>query len=253
MVMRTLATLHRWWGVAFCLLFAMWFASGLVMHFAPYPARSERPPLLGIDTSGAETIDYDQWTVSGDFDSDRPLMRIAPQDDAGTEIYISAASGRIVLTTTRNQRLLNYVGSIPHWLYVTELRRHPRVWADLMRWLSLLATVGAALGVLLGIVRLRAGPLFRGVQRWHHVGGLIVAPFLLSWVFSGFLSMDDGLLPHAEILFRTLHRLDFPPLSAHPRLRAAAIVALCLFGFAFSLTGATLAWRRVTNAASAAE
>ena len=26
--MRVLATLHRWWGVAFCLLFAMWFASG---------------------------------------------------------------------------------------------------------------------------------------------------------------------------------------------------------------------------------
>ena len=30
--------LHRWLGVAFCLLFAMWFASGIVMHFVPYPS-----------------------------------------------------------------------------------------------------------------------------------------------------------------------------------------------------------------------
>ena len=37
--MRILATLHRWWGVAFCLLFAMWFASGIVMHFVPFPAQ----------------------------------------------------------------------------------------------------------------------------------------------------------------------------------------------------------------------
>ena len=38
--MRVLTWLHRWWGVLFCLLFAMWFGSGIVMHFVPFPARS---------------------------------------------------------------------------------------------------------------------------------------------------------------------------------------------------------------------
>jgi hypothetical protein len=38
--MRILAGLHRWWSIAFCLLFAMWFASGIVMHFVPFPART---------------------------------------------------------------------------------------------------------------------------------------------------------------------------------------------------------------------
>jgi len=37
--MRLLTWLHRWWGVLFALLFAMWFASGIVMHFVPFPAR----------------------------------------------------------------------------------------------------------------------------------------------------------------------------------------------------------------------
>jgi hypothetical protein len=245
MVMRLIATLHRWWGVAFCLLFAMWFVSGIVMHFVPFPARREAPPPSGLDASHtvATTIDHDQWTVGGDFDSDRPLTRMALNDEAGTEVYVSARSGKVVLTTTRNQRLLNYAGSIAHWLYPTALRHHKRVWSALMWWLSLLATAGAALGVFLGLIRLGTGPAYKGLQRWHHIGGLVLAPFILSWIFSGFLSMDESLLPHGEQLFRVLHTLDFPPLTSRPWLRTSAIVALCVCGLVFSLTGVMLAWR----------
>jgi hypothetical protein len=248
--MRALAALHRWWGVAFCLLFAMWFASGIVMHFVPFPARSEAPVPSGIEgpRMAAERIDYDQWTVAGEFDPDRPLERIALNDAAGTELYVSSTSGQIVLTTTRNARLLNYAGSIAHWLYPTELRHHKRAWSVLLWWLSLLATIGAAIGVILGLVRLGTGPAYRGLQRWHHGVGLMVAPFLLSWIFSGFLSMDDGrLFSGGDELFRALHKLDFPPLVAHQWLRSSLIVVLCLCGLAFSLTGVVLAWRRVTN------
>ncbi len=301
--MRLLATLHRWWGVAFCLLFATWFASGIVMHFAPFPARSERSATHEIDASpaSAELIDYDQWTVAGDFDSDRPLFRYALNDKPGTEIYISSRSGKVVLTTTRNVRLLNYVGSIAHWLYLTELRHHRHGWSALMWWLSLIATIGAALGAIIGLVRIRIGlngrprrdcapspalagegwgggastnasasgdipppdalrastsPAsgrgeakalgYQGLQRGHHISGLIFAPFVLSWIFSGFLSMDDGrLFSHSDALFRALHKLDFEPLTSHPWLRTGVIVSLCLCGFAFSLTGVVLAWRRV--------
>ena len=87
---------------------------------------------------------------------------------------------------------------------------------------------------------------YQGLQRWHHISGLIFAPFLLAWIFSGFLSMDDGtLFAHSDALFRALHKLDFPPLASHPWLRTGVIVALCLCGLAFSLTGVVLAWRRV--------
>jgi len=117
-----------------------------------------------------------------------------------------------------------------------------------MWWLSLLATMGAAVGVIIGLVRLGSGPAFQGLQRWHHVSGLIFAPFLLAWIFSGFLSMDDGtLFAHSDALFRALHRLDFEPLSSHPWLRTSAIVGLCLCGLAFSLTGVVLASRRLSS------
>jgi hypothetical protein len=246
--MRILATLHRWWGVAFCLLFAMWFASGIVMHFAPFPVRSERPLTREIDAAraGAELIEYDQWTVAGDYDDDRPLFRYALDDAAGTEIYVSSRSGKVVLTTTRNVRLANYAGSIAHWIYPTELRHHRTLWSRLMWWLSLLGAMGAAAGVIIGLLRLGKEPAYRGLQRWHHISGLIVAPFLLAWIFSGFLSMDDGtLFAHSDTLFRALHKFDFPPLASRPWLRTGAIVAPCLCGFAFSVTSVVLAWRRI--------
>lgn len=218
------------------------------MHFVSFPARSEGPlPPSVTMRAAAETIDYDQWTVAGDFDSDRPLTRIELNDDAGTEIYVSARSGKVVLTTTRKERLLNYFGSVAHWLYPAELRHHKDVWIALMWWLSLLAMLGAMLGVLVGLIRLGIARAYRGLQRWHHICGLILAPFILSWIFSGFLSMDASLLPHGDELFRALHRLDFPPLRSHPWLRTGAIIALCSSGLAFSLTGVMLAWRRVTH------
>ena len=244
--MRVLATLHRWWGVAFCLLFAMWFASGIVMHFVPFPERHEVQATPEIDAARgrAERIDYDQWTVSGEFDRDRPLDRIALNDEAGTEVYLSSVTGAVVLSTTRKVRVANYFGSIPHWIYPTPLRHHMDVWLALLWWLSLLGTVGAAIGVVIGTVKLgvaardRTWP-YQGLQAWHHALGVVCAPFVLMWIFSGFLSLGS----HWPL--KSLHTLDFAPLDAHPVLRTGVIVGLCLCGLGFSLTGVVLAWRRV--------
>ncbi len=46
--MKALVVLHRWLGVGFCLLFAMWFASGIVMHFVPFPSLTETERFAGL-------------------------------------------------------------------------------------------------------------------------------------------------------------------------------------------------------------
>jgi hypothetical protein len=276
--MRILAALHRWWGIAFCLLFAMWFASGIVMHFVPFPARIEtgrtggsivtasgevhseqdalhiattyaREGRLDASHPSAELIDYDQWTVAGEFDSDRPLYRVALADDAGTDLYVSSATGNVVLLTTKNVRFANYLGSIAHWVYPTFLRHEHQLWTALMWWLSLVATIGVSLGAMIGFIRLRTGVTYQGLQRWHHLFGLIIAPFIVCWIFSGFLSIDGGRLFGSvalpDGLFRAMHTFDFPPLATRPWLRTSLMVGLCLCGLAFSITGVTLAFRRM--------
>src|SRR5207237_1947535 len=47
-MLRALILLHRWLGISFCLLFAMWFATGMVMHFVPFPALTEAERIDGL-------------------------------------------------------------------------------------------------------------------------------------------------------------------------------------------------------------
>ena len=279
--MRRLVALHRWWGVAFCLLFSAWFASGLVMHFVPFPARNadrgsgavhsaDAARVIaaafarahGIDAGAAvvERVARDQWTVGGDYDGDRPLYRVALNDAAGTVLHVSSRTGAVVLVTTFRTRALNYFGAVTHWIYPTVLRQHRAPWRAVVWSLSLVATLGAALGVVVGAVRLiricrDLAPPHRGLRAWHHYAGLVCAPFILAFAFSGWLSMDDGLLfppgstARAE-LFAALHTLRFGPLASSPGLRTIVIVVLCLGGLAFSLTGVIMAWRHVAGASS---
>jgi hypothetical protein len=275
--MRILILLHRWWGVAFCLLFAMWFASGIVMHFVPFPARSNAVTITGrveahteeaarnvaasyarshgleVLHASAERVDYDQWTVSGDYDSDRPLIRVALNDTAGTVLYVSSTGGDIVLVTTQRIRMFNYFGSIAHWIYPAALRHQAEVWRAFVWWLSLIGTIGVGLGVVIGMARLgtaigKKTPAYQGLQLWqHHTLGLVFAPFISAWIFSGFLSLAE------DWPLRSFHTLDFALLASRPLLRSVVIVALCLCGLAFSLTGAVLAWRRVRITARSLE
>jgi hypothetical protein len=278
--MRALILPHRWLGVAFCMLFAMWFASGIVMHFVPFPAPPDAARLTGLaavdlakveigpaqarQSSGldnatrvrliqradgpvylindamriaavgagdrssagihsprialeiaadyarrrgwnnaaadaATLIAYDQWTVAGIFDLHRPLYRVALNDGPGTELYVSSPTGEVVLETTRRERGWNYVGSVAHWIYPAVLRGHPAAWSMVLWWLSLLALIGAALGAVVGTLRIgivgsRPASPYRGWQALHHLLGLACGLFVLTWIFSGWLSMDDGLL-----------------------------------------------------------
>ena len=278
--MKALVLLHRWLGIGFCLLFAMWFASGMVMHFVPFPSLTEAERfagLLSIDlsqvrygpdeavtasgvreaqrarllqradgpvyiTTGASklvalhagdlsdasvkseqlaldiaraharqrgadvshavvagVVEYDQWSVPNGFDKYRPLYRVALKDSADTEFYVASTTGEVVLATTRHERLWNYVGSVAHWIYPTALRRHPTVWNQLVWTLSLIALITAVAGTVLGVARLgisgrRVETPFRGWHAWHHILGLFTATFVLTWIFSGWLSMDHGLL-----------------------------------------------------------
>jgi len=278
--MKALVLLHRWLGIGFCLLFAMWFASGIVMHFVPFPSLDEAarfaglPPIdlsqvlrgpdeaaaasnkgqvrrvrllqradgavyitaggsglvavhagdlsdasvnseqLALDIARADArqrgiealhatldgvADYDQWSVPNRFDHHRPLYRVALNDVAGTEFYVSSTTGEVVLATTRKERAWNYLGSVAHWIYPTGLRKHAVAWSQTVWALSLMALVAAIAGAVLGLSRLRVslerpGSPFRGWHAWHHILGLFTATFVLTWIFSGWLSMDDGLL-----------------------------------------------------------
>ena len=156
--------------------------------------------VLQAPVSAITQTDYDQWTVHQRFDSYRPLYRIELDDDLGTELYFSSVTGELMQRTTSYQRFWNYVGAVPHWIYPTILRKNWALWEAVVWWISLFAIVTAVLGVYLGVrhwIRVRENlramiSPFRGWLRWHHVMGLFSGLIVVSWIFSGWLSMDHG-------------------------------------------------------------
>ncbi|MGY2849536.1 MULTISPECIES: cytochrome b family protein [Bradyrhizobium] len=275
---RWLYIVHRWIGIATCLLFAMWFISGLVMMYVAFPrlTDSERLAALpvipwskvrvtpdramaiaGVEryprdlrlsmmddtpvyrvtgwkggtitisaTDGSvidritpdqalaiaahhphalqprliETITRDQWSVTSRFDPLRPLYLIGLGDADGTELYVSSRTGEIALDTTRCERIWNWLGSIPHWIYPTVLRKDGSLWRDVVLWISGICLVVAVTGFWIGVLRLRlmrryadgAISPYRGWMAWHHIAGLIGGICVLTWMFSGWLSLNPG-------------------------------------------------------------
>lgn len=282
---RALYWTHRWLGIAGCLLFAMWFVSGIVMMYVGFPVLTDEERLVGlaqlrtdgvriapeqalaalpplvrgqqprrialemlsagaqagpvwriVDVTGrrhafsardgralqatdaaqaeaiarvfsgrpgarfAETLERDQWTVPDGLDPLRPLHRVEVDDDAGTELYVSAVTGEVVRDTTRAERFWNWLGAVPHWIYFTPLRANPPLWRDVVLWVSGACIVSAVTGIVIGVLRMRMRVRYRngrmtpysGWLAWHHVVGLVGGLFVLTWIVSGWLSMDPN-------------------------------------------------------------
>ncbi len=154
------------------------------------PANTGPKPPLRLDL-----IDHDQWTVSGGFDTDRPLYRMRLNDAMRTEVYVSSTSGRAVQITTGRERFWNWLGSVPHWLYFSELRRQASLWTQVVIAASLIGCFLAGTGIYIGVRQLLLRPVGRwspygGFNLWHHLAGLVFGVFALTWVLSGLLSMN---------------------------------------------------------------
>ncbi|MGB7220015.1 MAG: PepSY domain-containing protein [Vicinamibacterales bacterium] len=189
----------------------------------------------------ADTLRYvgelsgpDQWTIAQA--RQMPLHKIAVDDGARTELYVSEQSGEVAVMTTRGSRALAWVAAIPHWLYFAPLRVNGRLWQQTVIWLSALGSIFAVLGVVVGILQWRPSTPhipYAGWMRWHHLGGLVFGVVTLTWVLSGLLSMDPWAWPSKgpDLDFRgafgrarDLSR--FPPLDAEawrPVMAGAAI------------------------------
>lgn len=176
---------------------SVWADTGQPVQVTPRLAMaSARSAAPGAQALSAELIDIDQWSF-GSLQDHRPLYRVQADDAAGSLLYISSRTGELVRDTTRSERAWNWAGSVIHWIYFTPLRTHGQPWRQVVMWTSGAALLLAMLGMVLGIQRLRlrrryAGGRrspYRGWQAWHHWLGLSVGALMMTWLFSGWLSV----------------------------------------------------------------
>lgn len=149
---------------------------------------------------GITQIMRDQWTVGNGYDRVRPLWRVETDSIDGRILYVSVKTGAVVQDTRRAERFWNWIGSVPHWLYPTILRQDQPLWRQMILWTSGAGIIGVVSGMWIGILRARfrrrykGGRIipYRGWQWWHHAMGLVGGTLLLTWIVSGWLSVDPG-------------------------------------------------------------
>lgn len=142
-----------------------------------------------------EAVDRDQWTVTGYFNERRPFHLFHFDDPARTDVYVSAHTGAVSQVVNAREKVLNWLGPIPHWLYFEGLRADTRLWGQLVIWTSIVGTFLTITGLYLGIVawrpwRDRRLTPYRGLMAWHHLTGLAAGLLTLTWVASGLVSMN---------------------------------------------------------------
>ena len=146
-------------------------------------------------------LDYDQWIVHQRFDPYRPFYRVHFEDSEETVLYVSSRTGEVLQRTQGDERVWNYLGAIIHWMYPTMLRRHWALWDQVVWWGSFLGVVTTIIGLGLGVkhvrsfssvARLNGYSPFSGWLRVHHLFGLFAGVLVLTWIVSGWLSMDHG-------------------------------------------------------------
>ncbi len=89
---------HRWVGIVTCLFLAMWFASGLVMLYVPYPSLKPAQSWTGaqpIDWSqvGRAPVAPDARRITLEMRDAAPVWRIESRD--GDTRILSAEGGAV--------------------------------------------------------------------------------------------------------------------------------------------------------------
>lgn len=148
-----------------------------------------------------DTRERDQWSVPQRYNPHRPLHLLSLEDGRGGEAYVSSRTGEVVLETDAAQRFWNWLGAVPHWIYFTPLRKDGPLWANVVLWVSGLGIAVAVTGVWIGILRARLGTArysrgrvspYRGWMLWHHISGLIGGIAVITFIVSGWLSLNPG-------------------------------------------------------------
>jgi len=317
---RWMYLIHRWSGIAGCLLMALWFVSGIVMLYVGLPkltpwerlaglpelsancctdasvspgltltsiARQpiwltqDRQPLQIFSATNGEPlaaitrelalaeaqrfapnakryyaglIHEDRFSHSGILDAHRPLHLIQLAGENPGSLYISSVTGQVVLDAPLSQQRWSYVGAWLHWLYLLRNQSQDPIWRWLVIVLSAVCTLTAISGIVVGLWRFAFRRRYKNGSRtpyrefwlrWHHLLGLSFSVFVLTWIFSGLMSMNpiDGLLPDYPPPNIPAYQGQAKPLPTALKQPAAIIRALQQSGFA----PVELSWQRLNG------
>jgi hypothetical protein len=144
--------------------------------------------------------EIDVWLIGCMPFKEYPVYHYALTDGRDSELYLSSRTGRALQLTDSKSRFWAWIGAIPHWIYIKQLRATGRQpWTDVVLWLSGFGIAMTLAGIVIAIRSMllarrngKYSPYAKPFFRYHHLFGLFFGLFVLTWIFSGFMSLADA-------------------------------------------------------------
>ncbi|MDE6668904.1 MAG: PepSY domain-containing protein [Muribaculaceae bacterium] len=147
---------------------------------------------FGTEIEKVDTLsDIDKWIPFNRLMKHLPIYRITGIDKSYT--YVSSQTGEVLQHNTLSGRRWAWIGALPHYVYITPLRRDSELWHNTVIWMSGLCTVSVIFGLIIAVrflLRTRRLRIFpRKSWRWHYSWGLFFGLSMLAFIFSGMMSL----------------------------------------------------------------
>ena len=180
--------------------------------------------IVGVQSLGL--VDVDQWSIIPSVAKNGPFEIFQLDDSDQSRLYFSQGTGELVHQVTFIERTWGWVGSVIHWIYPTVIRSNTELWVQLVIWLSAISLFMVLVGAFIGITRLRNKGGWRkspyeGRFLWHHYSSLFTGVLMLTWLFSGLMSMSPWGLMEGRSFAEEEYNLKGPGFSLTPKLQTA--------------------------------
>lgn len=151
-------------------------------------------PVARIDT----LYSLEQWIPFSALRKEFPVYKYYFADEAKHQLYVSSRTGAALQFTDARSRCWAWLGAIPHWVYFTWLRQDAETWGWTIIVLAAVGCLVTLAGFYLGIRAFRmavrrhkplVSPYRKRWFRWHYVTGMVFGVFVLTWTFSGLMSL----------------------------------------------------------------
>ena len=183
-----------------------------------------------LNTSTISRIDtihsLDRWLPYDKYIVDFPAYKFHYKDSLQSELYVSSLSGEGIQYTNSDNRFWAWIGAIPHWLYIANLRHNTDLWKGIVIWLSGIGSLLCITGLIIGFRSFYkrykqkkeiSSPYKRFAYKWHHILGFIFGIFVFTFAFSGMMSLQkvpQWIIKTYNTDFQTTATLN--PLKKHP-------------------------------------
>lgn len=161
-----------------------------------YARRWVDADILKVDT----LLDLDQWIPMSSYRSHLPVYKFVFDDSDRSYVYVSSQTGQVLQYATKSDRLWAWLGAIPHFIYILQLRQDAALWRSVVSWLSGLGALMCLVGGVMGVYayarvwrrkRILKSPYKKGYFKWHHITGFVFGFFVFMFILSGFMSLNS--------------------------------------------------------------